>query len=370
MSHLPALSRCRRARGGFLGLLVIAWLLAPDLARADRSSFPPDFTVPPQVIAGAGGGVSRSERDGLQHLPVILIADNARTHEDWLGRNRGNAPPPGNVYEAFLAAGFAPIELWMLDLVAEEGEQLTSLELRTDNLKELIFAVLEYTGADQVQILAHGAGAVLAQATLIKYNLFWLVHSVAYIAGPFHGTYLCSVSRCLEGLPLCCNLTPGSDFLQDVLVPDETPFNAEESEQPGLWGVRYLTVRNGRRFGDAWFARNPDSPALRGARNLAFPAYDHDGLRCAPEVLEQVIPFLTAPARPLTPEEDRDRDGYRSSRRGGPDCDDLDPRVHPGAKEICGDGVDQDCNGHDLRCAGGKDRDVRPEALPRPPDAR
>jgi hypothetical protein len=40
---------------------------------------------------------------------------------------------------------------------------------------------------------------------------------------------------------------------------------------------------------------------------------------------------------------DNDKDGYPA----GFDCNDGDPSVHPGAKEICGDGKDQDCDGHD-----------------------
>ncbi len=48
----------------------------------------------------------------------------------------------------------------------------------------------------------------------------------------------------------------------------------------------------------------------------------------------------TLPAIPV----DADRDGYPA----GFDCDDNDPRIFPGAKEICGDGVDQNCDGRDL----------------------
>jgi len=44
---------------------------------------------------------------------------------------------------------------------------------------------------------------------------------------------------------------------------------------------------------------------------------------------------------------DNDGDGYTT---GGGDCNDNDAAIFPGAIEICGDGVDQDCDGKDDAC--------------------
>ena len=50
---------------------------------------------------------------------------------------------------------------------------------------------------------------------------------------------------------------------------------------------------------------------------------------------------------------DRDKDGYNSRI----DCNDRDASINPGAQEICGDGIDQDCNGNDLVCPVDPDND-------------
>lgn len=50
----------------------------------------------------------------------------------------------------------------------------------------------------------------------------------------------------------------------------------------------------------------------------------------------------------ICPEDiDDDGDGYTENQG---DLNDADASVYPGAVEICGDGIDQDCNGSDLEC--------------------
>jgi hypothetical protein len=48
---------------------------------------------------------------------------------------------------------------------------------------------------------------------------------------------------------------------------------------------------------------------------------------------------------------DDDGDGFTESQG---DCDDNNSAIYPGAIEICGDGIDQDCNGSDKECSGPK----------------
>lgn len=60
--------------------------------------------------------------------------------------------------------------------------------------------------------------------------------------------------------------------------------------------------------------------------------------------------------RPPGATDDADQDGYTGATRGGPDCDDTQRTVSPGANEACGMPVDFNCNGRigcdDPACTG------------------
>ena len=77
----------------------------------------------------------------------------------------------------------------------------------------------------------------------------------------------------------------------------------------------------------------------------------------APEICGDDIDQNCDGIMPDCDQDDRDRDGYRDAALGGLDCDDNRPDVYPGSPDRCGDGVDQDCDGRDLPCDMIEDRD-------------
>lgn len=48
---------------------------------------------------------------------------------------------------------------------------------------------------------------------------------------------------------------------------------------------------------------------------------------------------------------DVDNDGYTNCSTPIADCNDLDKNINPAAYDICGDGIDQDCDGKDSKCS-------------------
>lgn len=82
---------------------------------------------------------------------------------------------------------------------------------------------------------------------------------------------------------------------------------------------------------------------------------DNDGLSDGKEVEAGSDPTVfndwLNPILSFIMETDDDGDGADSVADGGDDCDDTNSSVHVGAAEICGDSIDQDCDGSDTTCA-------------------
>ncbi len=322
-----------------LRLLATAACLRAGLAAADRDRLPADFDRPPTVFGGAGGGVSREEARGLARTPVIIIPDAVRGRSPWTGR----------FYDGLRGAGFQPVEIWILEF-APQGGVMTSLEEATDDVKFFIAAVMRYTGADKVQILAEGTGCLLARLTLLKYHIAHWVAAEAYINGPFHGEDPApDPMLALQGYPNAWVTRRGSTLLREILRHGETP-RYPDPVAGVPFGLPTLTLRAG----------TPGAAPrdLIGAENVVLPGVAPERILDAPEAAAACARFLDRPARPYDPARDMDRDGFHGLFEGGPDFDDANAAVFPGAPEVAGDGVDQDCNGCDLAPARGRDGEV------------
>ncbi|MGD8953956.1 MAG: MopE-related protein [Desulfobacterales bacterium] len=113
------------------------------------------------------------------------------------------------------------------------------------------------------------------------------------------------------------NGSPAGGYLWDVL--QNTSYQQD-----------YVNDRNGA---------DPVEVSLKAGPNTVTVYLREDGTRLDRIELEPVA--ITAPA------SDLDGDGFTEAQN---DCNDNSASVYPGAEEICGDGIDQDCDGIDLAC--------------------
>lgn len=195
-------------------------------------------------------------------------------------------------------------------------------------------------------------------------------------------------SRCVAGLTETDVCAPGLCEARmvgdDVCDRDGDGFAADEGDcmdllsavHPGAAEICSNMIDDDCSGGDESCAPDAGPPSLDAASADAGPCLgswdahwtcDGDRLRrcvgvtalhesCAPGVCEDRAPEVDAAC-------DRDSDGYATDEG---DCNDRDARVHPGASEVCGNALDDDCIGGDARC----ERDASsPDAVSITPDS-
>ena len=194
-----------------------------------------------------------------------------------------------------------------------------------DDLRRFVHAVLDYTGAKEVDIVAHSLGVPLAREWMRQDRAWRLVRRFVAIDGPNHGIINCSPSpQNYYQLPAFGGFTPTSAVCQELGSPN-TPFLQrlnKGSETPG--STRILVIRNAD-TSFVYFSKQdgPFTPvpaidaygvptdfslsaALKGAEQLDLTgqgAYDtnfgtaHLGILNSPDTWQATFDYLSAPSR-------------------------------------------------------------------------
>ena len=247
------------------------------------TTLPPGFPViennylgEPVIGFGAQGPVRR--------VPVIFLHGNNDTPFATACNPFGSVH---NFAQFFAQNGYQLSELWGLGYQGDQCDLLQDPTLRSGIahstaaavplLRAFVHAVMAYTGAHHVDIVAHSLGVTVAREWMLQDNAYRMVRSLVAIDGPNHGIVDCSPS------PGNFFNQPGNGgFIPNSAVCDEygaantqflTALNAG-GETPGP--TKYLVIRN-------VFDASPESGDfvyIGGAQDGFFgplPAQDRNG---------------------------------------------------------------------------------------------
>ena len=215
--------------------IVCAGLLAGGAARADGvvgTTFPEGF---PRIVDASLGVpvIGFGGKGTVEHVPVIFLHGNNDTPFATA------CNPFGYVHgmaQFFRDAGYGAGELWGLGYQGDQCDLAASPTNRSGpahstlanvpDLRAFVHAVLEYTGARQVDIVGHSLGVTLAREWMRQDHAWHLVRGLVAIDGPNHGIIDCSPSPAnYFQLPALGGFTPDSAICQEY-GSDHTPLLA------------------------------------------------------------------------------------------------------------------------------------------------
>jgi pimeloyl-ACP methyl ester carboxylesterase len=216
------------------------------------NTFPADFPViedtslanKPVIGFGAAGAVMRT--------PVIFLHGNNDTPFPTDCNRFGRV----QAFAQYLAdRGYATSELWALgyqgdqcNLTADQTNRSRiahTVAANVPDLSRFVAAVLAYTGAREVDIVAHSLGVPLAREWMRQQGAYHKVRRFVAIDGPNHGIINCSPNPLnYFQLPAAGGFTPASEICKELGSPD-TPFLKRLNRGDDTPGpTRVLVIRN------------------------------------------------------------------------------------------------------------------------------
>lgn len=214
--------------------------------------------------SGWGGQPNITAHRPVQRTPIVFVHGNKRDASDW-NKHR----------EHFQTLGYTMDELWAITF-AQQTPTHNEMEVQLNHFLE---NVLEYTGSENVILVAHSLGVTGVRHCLHNSSLAESVAGFISIAGANHGTAYAK---------LCCRLrlTFGKYRVCPYLRSDYkfrhshplTELNENETSHD----FPYYTIRG--KYDD--FFLDTESPKLDGAVENVLLTTDHDGVRESDTALE------------------------------------------------------------------------------------
>lgn len=245
------------------------------------TTLPEDFTSPSDYVTGnplLGWGGGHGE---INHTPIVFVHGNAHSADNWI-----------TMATYFAEDGYSWNELWAVSyLQVVNHEDYNSNEGNWSEIDAFVQAVLDYTGEENVNIIAHSLGVTVTRTWLKYTDDYNQISKFIGIAGANHGVSFCGPD---DHLGMCGELGhPESEFLLWLNGNDETPSDDY---------LQWITVYNGANL-DVFFPQNALmndntihdlrlSPVLEGAINIQYPDINHIQLALLRTVYDTLKHFI------------------------------------------------------------------------------
>lgn len=239
--------------------LAFAWMDASRTPRGDLPFETDDY-------GGWGGHAYHGTEEGVENTPVVFVHGNTRTADDFTAHA-----------DRLLEEGYTGDELWAITFSGLTPSHATMRE----ELDAFVDGVLEDTGADEVDIVAHSLGVTGARSWLAEEDRYDDVRRFVGLAGGNHGSWATDVGP-------YCGLGYVTPDLTTTRSAAEGPLSElNEDETPG--DVEWYTIYGGRDR----FYRDTHSPRLEGATNVYLPDATHDAVLHGETTMDLLAEWLT-----------------------------------------------------------------------------
>jgi pimeloyl-ACP methyl ester carboxylesterase len=264
------------------------------VAPVDRQAVVCSETANPWIDTRVGGwGGGDCPADHVSRIPVVFVHGNGVDGYYFNSSYDSTDGSHVNVRQRFLDAGYCARELWAITYSGEatpaRGQAAsynTYADINADEVLAFLKAVRDFTGAPQVDVVAHSLGVTVARKAMFLHradtdNPYELVRRFIAIAGANHGTTTCRGEEDAAALHVCEEAHPGSPWLAELNAAGESP-------GPTKW----LTVCDCTGVADQFYMlMDAESPLLDGAEVLRLPLVGHLALASSEGAIAAYMPF-------------------------------------------------------------------------------